>query len=372
MHQNPELSYEEHATSAFLKKVLTEIGIPFEGDWADTGIVATIEGLKPEKKTIALRADIDALPIKEENTLSYTSKNEGVMHACGHDVHSSCLLGAAAIMYQLRDSFEGTIKLIFQPAEEKLPGGASLLLGEGLFDKHPSSAIIGQHVMPDLDAGKIGFRPGPYMASADELYFTVKGKGGHAALPHKLVDPVLISAHLITALQQLVSRRNNTTTPCVLSIGKLHANGATNVIPNEVKMEGTFRTFDENWRFEAHELIQRLASELCSSMGGSCDVDIKVGYPAVLNDETLTAESRQHAADYMGEENIVELDLRMTAEDFAYYGREIPGCFYRLGTGNEKKGITSSLHTPTFNVDEESLKHGAGLMAYLALKTLGN
>ncbi len=370
LHQNPELSFEEYNTSAYISEYLTYLQVNHQQGIANTGIVAIIEGKNPHKKTIALRADMDALPIQETTKVEYCSKNDGVMHACGHDVHSASLMGAAKILSQLTEQFEGTIKLIFQPGEERIPGGASMMIKEGVLDNPKVEAIFGQHVMPFIDAGKVGFRKGIYMASADEIYITVTGKGGHAAMPHQNIDPVLISAHLIVALQQIVSRNANPSMPTVLSFGKVIANGATNVIPNDVKIEGTFRTFDETWRDEAHKKMKNLAKSLVESMGGTIDFNIMRGYPVLVNDEGLTQDAIIHAQEYLGKDNVIPLDIWTAAEDFAYYGHQTKGCFYRLGVRNEAKGITSPVHTPTFNIDESALEVGMGLMAFLAIKEL--
>jgi len=373
LHQHPELSFEEKKTGCFIAEQLKSYGIECQHGIAENGVTAIIRGKKNSDKIVALRADMDALPIKEANEVPYKSKNEGVMHACGHDVHTSSLLSTARILNDMKEEFAGTVKLLFQPAEEKLPGGASLMIKEGALEQPRPAAIFGQHVHPPLEVGKIGVRPGIYMASADELYITVKGKGGHGALPHNCIDPVLISAHLITALQQLVSRHSDPLIPSVLTIGKINSTGgATNVIPNEVKLEGTFRTLNEEWRAEAHHLIQNLCITLARSMGGTCDLHIEKGYPFLKNDEPLTVRAKEAAIDYLGAENVVDLPIRMTAEDFAYYSQEMPACFYRLGTGNKSKGITSPVHTDTFDVDESCLSLSTGLMSWLALKELGN
>jgi amidohydrolase len=370
LHQYPELSFQEFKTQAFVEHKLREMGITDIEHLAGTGLVAKIKGNNPDSKVVALRGDMDALPIIEQNEVTYKSQNEGVMHACGHDVHTSSLLGAAMILNDLKENFEGTVKLLFQPGEEQLPGGASLMIKEGALQNPTPTSIIGQHVMPLIPAGKVGFREGLYMASTDELYVTVKGKGGHGAMPHLNIDPVLITAHIITALQSLVSRRANPIIPSVLSFGKVIANGATNVIPNEVKLDGTFRTLDETWRKEAHKLMVQSATQLAESMGGSCEFEVRVGYPFLYNDVDTTRRAKQFATEYLGKENIIDLDIWMAAEDFAYYSQEMPACFYRLGTRNEARGIVSSVHTPTFDIDETALEIGAGLMAWIALKEL--
>ncbi len=368
IHQHPELSFQEFETLAYVKAQLVEMGITQIKPMANTGLEVIIEGKNPTKKTIALRADMDALPIVEANDVPYKSINTGVMHACGHDAHTTCLLGAAAILNKYKDQFEGSIKLLFQPGEEKLPGGASLMIKEGALEN--VSSILGQHVMPLIPVGKIGFRSGLYMASTDELYVTIKGKGGHGAMPHLCIDPIAIMAQMLTGLQQLVSRNANPIIPSVLTFGKVIANGATNVIPNEVYLEGTFRTLDEAWRAKAHELMLATAKSIVEGMGGTVDFEIRKGYPFLKNDPAVTARAKAAATAYVGAENIIDLDIWMAAEDFAYYSQVSPACFYRLGTRNEAKGITSGVHTPTFDIDEESLTLGAGLMAYLALEEL--
>jgi amidohydrolase len=371
LHANPELSFKEFQTAAFIKEKLTEWGISFSV-MANTGVVGLIKGDLPSDQVIALRGDIDALPIIEANDKPYVSTNPGVMHACGHDVHTSSLLGAAYILNNLKAEFGGTVKLIFQPGEETLPGGASLMIAEGVLESPKPQSIIGQHVLPMLSAGKVGFRSGIYMASADEIYVTVRGKGGHAAQPQQNIDPVLITAHILVALQQIVSRNADPRLPSVLSFGKVIANGATNVIPNEVKLEGTFRTLNEEWRAEAKRLMKKMAEGIAESMGGSCEFNIMHGYPFLVNEEKLTASARGFAEDYLGEENVVDLDIWMAAEDFAYYSQVTDACFYRLGTGNVEKGTSYSVHHPNFDIDEDALKISTGLMAYIALKQLGN
>ena len=399
LHANPELSFEEYNTSKFIASKLKEFGIPFKDGIVKTGIVATITGTKfPSSvlgegmsrlgetgvRSIALRADMDALPITETNNIEYKSKNTGVMHACGHDVHTSSLLGAAKILSELKNEFSGTVKLIFQPGEEKAPGGASLMIKEGVLENPKPDAILAQHVFTDLEAGKVGFRSGKYMASTDEIYLTVKGKGGHAAMKGTYVNPLLIASEILIALENEfnspfkggarragdVEGKATEAIPTVLAFGRMHANGATNVIPDEVKIDGTFRTMDEAWRKEAQGIIRQIAISKAKSMGGDCDVNILSGYPALTNDEPTTARAKKYAEEYLGKENVSELPLRMTGEDFSFFAQKIPACFYRLGTGNKSKGIVSGVHTPTFNIDENALQTGMGLMAWIAISEL--
>jgi hippurate hydrolase len=364
LHANPELSYQEFETSKFVQSKLTEYGIPFQV-LADTGVVGLIEGLDPKSRIVALRADMDALPIQEENEIPYKSTNPGVMHACGHDVHTTCLLGAARILQQTRQLWSGTVKLIFQPGEEKNPGGASLMIRDGVLENPAPSAIFGLHVHPGLPIGQVSFRPGKVMASADELYFTIKGKGGHAASPHLCIDPILIASQLIIALQQLVSRHNNPFNPTVLSITAFNAGTTTNIIPDEVKLKGTFRAMDEEWRFKAHQIIRQTATGIVEGMGGILDLHIDIGYPSVYNNEQLHETARALAGKFLGTEHVEETEMRMGAEDFGYYSQKIAGCFFRLGVMNKTKGITHGVHTPRFNIDENAIEIGMGLMAWL-------
>ncbi|MCB9278729.1 MAG: amidohydrolase [Lewinellaceae bacterium] len=371
LHQFPELSFQENETSKFVCQQLAEWGIPYQAGIGGTGIVAMIRGGRSGGAVTALRADLDALPIQEANDKPYRSRNDGVMHACGHDVHTSSLLGAARILHRLRDQLRGDVKLIFQPGEEKNPGGASILIKEGVLENPRPATIFGQHVYPSLETGKVGFRAGQYMASADELYLTVTGKGGHGAMPQDCVDPITVSAQIITAVQQLVSRNSDPILPVVLTFGYIASNGgATNVIPDSVRLKGTFRTMDEKWRREAHVRIRKLVEGIAEAMGAKADLHIDVGYPCLQNDEVLTARTEEYARRYLGPENVVELPIRMTSEDFAYYSHEIPACFYRLGTGNIAKGITSPVHSNTFDIDEPALETGMGLMAWIAASEL--
>lgn len=367
LHANPELSFEEYNTSKFISSKLKEFRIPFKDGIVKTGIVALIEGENSLSKTIALRADIDALPIDEKNNVEYKSKNRGVMHACGHDVHTASLLGAAKILNELKNEFSGTVKLIFQPGEEKAPGGASLMIKEGVLENPKPSAIFAQHVFPNLEAGQVGFRSGKYMASTDEIYLTVKGRGGHAAMKGTYVNPLLISAEILLEYENKFS---NCRIPTVLAFGRMQANGATNIIPDEVKIDGTFRTMDETWRKESHEIIRQIAVSKSKSKGGDCEVNIMTGYPALVNNEQTTSRAKRFAEDFLGKENVIELEQRMTGEDFSFFAQIIPACFFRLGTGNKLQGITSGVHTPTFDIDENALKTGMGLMAWIAVNEL--
>jgi amidohydrolase len=371
LHQNPELSFHEFETQKFVERKLDEFGITEHQRMATTGVVALIKGRNPDKRVVALRGDMDALPIQETNKKEYVSKNAGVMHACGHDVHTSSLLGVARILHSIKDEFEGTVKLIFQPGEEKLPGGASMMIKEGVLENPKPQSVIGQHVMPQIDAGRIGFRRGLYMASTDEIYVTVTGKGGHGAMPHLTIDPVLMASHMVVALQHIVSRNAKPSLPSVLSFGKFIANGATNVIPDSVYLEGTFRTLNEEWREDAHRRMKKMAESVVEGMGGTCDFRIVKGYPFLVNNESLTARVEQYTADYLGKEKIDELEIWMAAEDFAFFSQNADACFYRLGVRNEKMGITSSVHTSTFDIDESALETGMGLMAWIAVRELG-
>jgi amidohydrolase len=371
IHSHPELSFCEYETAAFIKSKLDALGISWQ-PMANTGVVALIKGDKPSDQVVALRADIDALPITETNTFNFISQNRGVMHACGHDAHTSSLLGTAHILQSLKSNFGGTVKLIFQPGEEKVPGGASLMIKEGVLENPKPIAVIGQHVMPSIECGKISVRRGKFMASMDEIQVVVRGKGGHAAQPSENIDPVLIASHIIVALQQIVSRMARPDIPTVLSFGKVIANGAFNIIPDEVTMDGTFRTLDETWRDEAHQRMTKMATSIAESMGGSCDFNIIRGYPYLVNNETLADEIINFSKEYLGRENVLNQDIWMAAEDFAYYSQVADSCFYLLGVGNQKKGIISSLHTSTFNIDEDALSFSTGLMAYITLKKLGN
>ncbi|RYY25657.1 MAG: amidohydrolase [Chitinophagaceae bacterium] len=364
LHAHPELSYKEFETSKFIQQKLSSFGIAYTVI-AGTGVVGMIRGNNPSSRIIALRADMDALPIQEENDVPYKSVNPGIMHACGHDVHTSCLLGAAKILNELRTEWDGTIKLIFQPGEEKNPGGASIMIKEGVLENPAPEAIFGLHVHPGLAVGKFSFRGGQVMASADEIYITIRGKGGHAAAPHLTTDTILVASQLIVSLQQVISRNRDPFQPSVLSITSFQGGYTTNVIPSEVKLMGTFRALNEEWRFKAHDLIRKISTELVHSMGAEIDLHIDVGYPTVYNNEPLNEKARALAEEYIGAQNVETTEMRMGAEDFGYYSQLVPGCFYRLGVGNIAKGISAGVHTPTFNIDESAIENGMGMMAWL-------
>lgn len=370
LHANPELSYQEFNTVKYVDEKLRSFGINKIESVATTGLVAEVKGKNPDKKTIALRADMDALPIVEANNVPYKSKNVGVMHACGHDVHTSSLLGTAKILNEVKDQFEGTVRFLFQPGEEKNPGGASYMIKDGALENPRPAGIIGQHVFPLLPAGKIGFREGMYMASADEIYLRVIGKGGHGAAPDLAIDPIVIASHIIIALQQIISRNASPKQPTVLTFGNIIGKGATNIIPDEVNIAGTFRAMNEVWRESGLEKIKKMAESIAEGMGGRCEVDISRGYPYLENNPELTRRLKLAAEEYVGKENVYDIDITLGAEDFAYYSQIIPASFYRLGTSNVEKGIKSYVHTPTFDIDEDALKIGPGLMAWMAVKEL--
>lgn len=366
IHSHPELSFQEENTAQLVEKYLKNIGLEPKRI-GKTGVWAMINGNGNSNKTVALRADLDALPIQEKSNQPYASQNPGVMHACGHDVHASSLLGAAKILSNIKEHLNGNVKLIFQPGEEKLPGGASILIKEGVLENPKVDAIIGQHVMPFIHTGNVGFRKGLYMASTDEIYITIHGKGGHGAMPHLCVDPVAISAQVIVALQQVVSRKAKPIVPTVLTFGKINSDGgATNIIPNSVKLEGTLRTLDEAWRAECKQLIKKITENTVEAYGATAEIVIEDGYPFLKNDDTLTEKLISSAQQYMGTDHVESLDIWMAAEDFAFYSQNVPACFYRLGTRNESKGIVSAVHTNTFDIDEDAIETGCGLMAFLA------
>ncbi len=370
LHAHPELSFQEKETSIYIRKLLDQWGIEYKYPFVETGLLAIVSGKDKEGKVVALRTDMDALPITEANKVDFSSENQGVMHACGHYVHMASLLGAIKILSSLRDQFSGKVLFIFQPAEEKAPGGAKLMMEEGLFNDLQPDIILAQHVMPDYNSGDVGFKPGMYMASSNEIFITIKGKGGHAALPENIKDPVLMASQVLLSLQEEIKKKSPIEIPTILAFGKVTADGAVNVIPNQVTIEGTFRTMNEKWRSEAHQLIRQTVERITTAMGGSADIEILPGYPVLYNDPEITAQSRKFAAELLGEEHIIDMGIRMTAEDFAWFSNSYPSMMYRLGVKTASSEEIFPLHTNTFRIDESALKTGAAMMSWLALKFL--
>jgi len=369
LHQNPELSFKEFKTSAFIKDVLKKNNISFTDGFVETGIVALIQGNNPDKKTVLLRADMDALPIEEKNNVEYVSVKPGIMHACGHDVHTACVLGASIILNKLKNHWDGTVKVMFQPGEEVLPGGASLMIKAGVLEKPKVHCALAQHVFPELECGKVGFKSGMYMASTDELFITVNGKGGHAAMIDSYINPLLIAAELLVEIQQTFMKDAQNQwqkIPTVVAFGKIEGKGATNIIPDSVELAGTLRTFDETHRASIHKKLSEIVGSFSTRYKISSTLNINHGYPFLENNVELTNRCKQKAIEFLGAGNVHDLPIRMTAEDFAFISQQVPSCFYRLGTGNKEKNITSGVHTATFNIDENALKTGVGLMAWLA------
>jgi amidohydrolase len=371
-HQFPELSFQEKQTTQFIIQTLQNWNIEVSQGPLDTGCVAWIKGKNPNNKTISLRADIDALPIQESNTSDYKSKHEGIMHACGHDVHTSCLLGAVYILNQIKDQLNGTVQCIFQPGEEVLPGGAKLLIEKGVLAKSDSQSILGQHVHPTLEAGKIGIKAGIFMASTDEIHLNIKGKGGHAAMPNEYINPIVIASKIVDQLTShfMLQDASQKNIPTVFAIGDIKAHGATNVIPESCMLKGTFRTMDETWRSAAHDYIQNSIAKVCDQYQAQFELNIIKGYPVLHNNESLTAQIKSWSEVYLGKDNVIDLPIRMTAEDFAYYSQIMPACFYRLGTNLNNDTFTSGVHTPTFDINPKALEIGSGLMAWLAYQQL--
>ena len=369
LHQNPELSFEEYNTSTFISDTLNTWGIEHQTGVAGTGIVGVIKG-NANGQVVALRADMDALPIIEQNEGEHCSKVEGVMHACGHDFHSASLLGVLKIIKHFQADLKGSVKFVFQPGEEKLPGGASLMIKEGVMQNPSIDKMFAQHVFPELDAGKVGFRPGMYMASCDEIFVEISGKGGHGAMPHHNIDTVFVACQAIVALQNIISRKCDPTIPAVLSFGKIIADGATNVIPGKVSISGTFRTLNEQWRKEAHVLIKQQFEDIAKTFGATADVEVAIGYPYLENNEDLTKQAKQTAIEYLGAENVIDLPIRMTGEDFAFFSHQVPSCFYRVGVRNEAKGIVHGVHHPQFDIEPNAIEVGVGLLAYQVIKQL--
>lgn len=364
LHAHPELSFQETATGAYVAERLRQLGIPIKTGFATgPGTVGIIEGGRPGR-TIALRADMDALPIIESQGHSVRSVNEGVMHACGHDLHTASLLTVARILQERRTELAGRYILEFQPGEESWPGGASLMLKEGALEAfgHVPDAVVGAHVLAEMAVGRAGFRAGTYMASGDEIHIHIKGRGGHGGMPHLLTDNVLIGCETVVAMQHVIAREVPATVPLLLSFGKFEAAGATNIIPNTVYIAGTMRAMDEQWRARTLERITQVAEGVAKTYGAQAEVEIRHGYPSVCNDADLTAAAKASAAEMLGAENVEDMPLRMTAEDFGYYTQRYPSVFYRFGVGS-----ASGAHTPDFEPDEESLRTAPAVMAWIAI-----
>ena len=367
LHKHPELSFQEFETSNFVEKTLINIGIQNIERIGKTGVTGLILGKNHSLKDtfIGLRADLDALPITEENDVSYKSQNIGVMHACGHDVHTSILLGVAEILNEIKEDLPHPIKLIFQPGEEKNPGGASILINEGILENPKVSHMYALHVYPEMPVGKIGYKPGLYMASCDEIYITIHGKGGHGAMPHQCIDPIVIGSTIITSLQQIVSRNCDPKIPCVLTFGHFEALGATNVIPSKAILKGTFRTMNESWRETALTIIEKQVKSIVESFGGKAEIEISKGYPCLVNDDVLTIQSKKKLITVLGQKNVEELPIRLTSEDFAFYSQKVPVCFLRLGVGDINKETNYGVHHPKFDIHKDSLKTGMITLANL-------
>jgi amidohydrolase len=372
LHSHPELSQHETGTMNYVAERLRSFGLnPITGI-GKTGCMAMIKGgMEPDSYCVALRADYDALPLTEQTGLEFASQNPGVMHACGHDMHTSSLLGAAKILNAIKEDLHGSIMLIFEPSEEMYPGGARMMMEDGLFKDVTPNEIYGFHCLPEMDYGHIGMRKGKYMASTDELYWTVKGRGGHGATPHLSVDPILIACHIVVALQQVVSRNASPMMPTTLSLGKIIGEGRTNIIPDEVKMEGIIRTFDEQWRLEAHDKIRKISQGVAEAMGGSCELFIDYGYPFVVNDDACTQQVYDNGTAFLGGDKVEWIDMRMTSEDFAFFAQKIPACYYRIGIHTPGTPFCN-LHRPNLIVDERSIELASGLVAYNAFMALQN
>lgn len=363
LHTYPELSNLEVKTASFVADKLKAFGLEVITDIAGNGVVALLKGKLPESRCVALRADLDALPITENNDFEFVSKNIGVMHACGHDVHTANLLGVAKVLSELKNELHGTVKFIFQPSEEKIPSGAQAMIKAGVLENPKPESILGLHVSPEIEVGKLGFHAGKFMASSDEIYLKVIGKGGHAAQLSQTINPLFVAAEILLKLKNI----SDTTVPLVLNFGKIEGKGATNVIPDFVEIAGTLRCFDEKLRFNLHRKIINDAQEIAKGNNAECEVNILEGYPVLINDEILTSKSEKLIAEIIGKENCIAVPQRMGSEDFAYYTHQIPACFFRLGVGNTSKGISAAIHTPNFNVDEDAFKISVPAMVYWAL-----
>ena len=368
IHATPELAFEEVETSRLVAERLERIGL-VPRRIARTGVITTIEGEHPGR-CVALRADMDALPIQEETGLDFASRIPGRMHACGHDAHTAMALGAGMILRSLTPKLHGSVRLLFQPSEELIPGGAPSMIEEGGLADPEVSAIFGQHVMPLQRSGTFGFCPGAMMASADELYITIHGLSGHAAMPHRAIDPILTASEIVTSLQKIVSRSLDPFARGVLSITSIQGGDSTNIIPESVSMKGTLRSMDEAWREEAHRRIEGIVSGVATAVGCRYDLEIRRGYPVLVTDAEITAQARGYADELLGSDGTFAAEPLMVAEDFSYYLREVPGTFWWIGAGEPAQGCVAGLHNARFTIDESILATGAAMLAWNAWRYL--
>ena len=373
LHENPELGFQEFKTAEFVKQRLEQLGVEdIRTGIAVTGVTGLITGTgEGPQRNVLVRADMDALPIHEENDVDYKSKNEGVMHACGHDAHTSILLGLARLLSDRKDQFSGTVKLCFQPAEELPPGGAQAMIKEGVMNEPPIEAVFGLHMANQVPVGKIQVGAGPVMAAADGYTITIHGKGGHGAYPHGCIDPVVIGAQIVVALQTTVSRNTDPMDAAVVSNCVFQSGDAFNVIPDTAVLKGTVRTFKDETRDLMEKRITELATTIAEGMGGKATVDYARGYPATVNDEAMTELAREAAIAAVGEENVIAKDPAMGAEDMSYFQLEAPGSYFFVGSKNEEKGLVWGHHHPKFDIDEESMANGLTAMAMNVLTYLG-
>jgi amidohydrolase len=373
LHQHPELGMQEYETSAYVVERLRALQVEsIRTGIANTGVTALIHGRKPgdgASKVALVRADMDALPILEENDVEYKSLSPGAMHACGHDAHTAMLLGVARILLDRRDQFSGTVKLLFQPAEEG-PGGAKPMIEQGVLENPHVDAVFGLHVAQDLELGKIEVRPGPAMASSDRFNVIIQGKGGHGASPHLAVDPVMVAAYAVTTLQTIVSREVDPVDPAVVTVGKIQAGQANNVIPDTAELRGTVRSFNPERRQMLARRVQDVITGVAESFGASAQVEYQFGYPATINNPEMTDLVIEAARGVVGEDNVLIADLQMGAEDFSYFLQERPGCFFFVGTRNEERGLTWGHHHPRFDIDEDGMAIGMQVMASSVMRYL--
>ncbi len=373
LHQHPELAFQEVRTAGIVADRLRALGVEdVRTGIAQTGVTGLIRGAQGDGKTVLLRADMDALPILEENEVDYVSQNPGVMHACGHDAHTAMLLGVTRLLLDRRDDFAGTVKVLFQPAEESPPGGAKPMIEAGVLEDPPVDAVFGIHVAQEHPVGEIRLRPGPAMAAADRFTIRIRGKGGHGARPQSTIDPIVIGAHIVTALQTLVSRSVDPTEEAVVTVGVFKAGEAFNVIPDTAELGGTVRTFTPENRDLLEERIGTLARGIAQAMGAEIDYAYTRGYPATVNDSEMTELVREEAAKVVGADHVVESPLIMGAEDFSYFLEARPGAFWFVGSKNPERGLVWGHHHPKFDLDEAAMAIGMESMASVALRYLSD